>query len=164
MLRGDEVEVKSSDKHLVHAREHVAPLVEGMQAVKEGQLTYEEMASKMYLLWVHAAEHVALIEGDPATEQEAAILRQILQQAGEIIENGIKQIEANGPPEGTEEGQVDPEMLKEMERHQQKLRHKEEEAELDRAIKIRAAETAEAIEDAKAAAGISRKRKTETVQ
>ena len=123
LLRGDTVPVLPSDKHLAHAREHVKPLVEGLQAATGGQATFAEVASSMQPLWVHAATHVDEVEGDPAAEAEAASLRQLLQQVGEVIENGIKELEAAAEEAGPEEDQEgpDPEMAKDMEKHRQKL-------------------------------------------
>lgn len=169
LLRGDEVPVLSSDRHLVHAREHIKPLGEGFKAAEmEDAEVMAQVATRLQLLWVHAATHVDMIEGDPQVEDEAAALREFMQQVGEIITNGLKAAkriaEEQGGQEEGQPGQPDPEMIKEMERHQQKLAHAQEEFETKMRIKAAEAEMDMAIKDAKEAAQIARSRKSDAAK
>ena len=131
LLQGEEIPVLPSDKHLAHAREHVKPLLELYDAVEANQIELPDAAVRMRLLHNHAAEHVDLVSGDPAVEEEAASLRQMMQQVGEVVVNGLKEADklaeqaAAEGQEGGGEGPT-PEQIKEAEMHRQKMQHSDE--------------------------------------
>lgn len=162
LLRGEDTPVLPSDRHLVHAREHTRILTEEMQGADmiEDSETLAQLALRVQLLWVHGATHVDQIEGDPAVEAEAAALRQLYQQLGEMINNGLKAAKKMAEEGGGEqqEGQPDPEMIKEMERHRQKLDNAQQEFEQKMANLAKETEMKIAVEDVKAAAQIARNR------
>lgn len=170
LLGGKEIPVLSSDKHLAHAREHLKPLMEGYELAESGQAPYEEVAQRMAPLYNHCADHVEAASGDPSVEAEAAEMRQIMQQIGEVISNGLKIIEANrqkaeeegadGEGEAPVDGGANAEMLAKVEKNREELRMKREAFDLDQELKERKAMAEIAIKDAQAAAGIRRNAKT----
>lgn len=169
--QGREWPVQESDPHLLHAREHIRPLVEMMEAEKLGQLPIEEMAMRGRPGWLHSVDHIERVGGDEATLDEVAQIRQFLQQVGEPIENGLKRAKAmaeqqaeEGGEEGGEEGQQggpSPEQIVEIERHNEQLRQSRERFEVEQEQRVRKAQTDIAIADAKAAAEIARKGKVQ---
>ena len=166
LLEGKEVPVLSSDKHMAHAREHIKPLMEGFEAAEGGQATMAEVATQMRLLYMHAAEHVDYVSGDPEVQEEAAMMREVMQQVGEVISNGMKEAEKmaqEAAESGEGEGQEgpDPEQIREFERHRQKMEQAQEAFNLKMDQEVRAADVNIAIKDATAAAEIARKRKTQ---
>ena len=109
LIAGQVVPVLSSDKHLAHAREHMKPLLEMYQAAQGGQMEWSDAAMQYGELFNHTVEHVTAIEGDPAAIEEAAALRQMLQQVEEVISNGYKEAEKLAQeeaeaPEGAQQG------------------------------------------------------------
>ena len=165
LLEGKEVPVLDSDKHLAHAREHIKPLVEMFQAVQGGQASMGEAAMKYMLLYTHCEQHIEAVMGDEATEGEANAFRQMLQQIGEVISNGIKEAEAAAEEQAQEqeqEGQPNPEM--DAAQTEKFMKAKAEidvmlqKAEIANEIKLRDAEVDRSIKDANAAAEIQRKR------
>ena len=161
LIAQNEIPVLSSDKHLAHAREHIKPLVEMFQAVEQGQMGYDQAAQQYRLLFIHNAEHVDQISGDPAAVAEAASLREVMQQVGEVITNGIKELEAQqqeqaaSGEQGGEPG-IDQKQIAEFEKHKLKMQQAQELFELKKAQLIDMAVTKRAIADADGAARIAR--------
>jgi len=167
LLAGMPVTVKPSDKHLAHAREHVKPLLELFTAEQDGKIPIEEAAMQMRALFIHATEHVDAITGDPDTVEEAAAMRQDLQQIGEVVSNGLKraeemaqqQAEEGGPEEGGEpQGGPTPEQIKEVEAHRQTMEMKREKFDLEQQQRIDKERLDAALKDARTAADIARER------
>ena len=94
IINGQQVPVLSSDKHMAHAREHLKPLLDAYQATAAGEMDEMEFALTFGDLFAHAVEHVSAVEGDPSAIEEAAAMRQMLQQVEEFINNGYKAAEA----------------------------------------------------------------------
>jgi hypothetical protein len=94
IINGQQVPVLSSDKHMAHAREHLKPLLDAYQATAAGEMEEMEFALTFGDLFAHAVEHVSAVEGDPSAIEEAAAMRQMLQQVEEFINNGYKAAEA----------------------------------------------------------------------
>jgi len=162
LLNGIEIPVLSSDRHLAHAREHIKPLLEVFQAEQEGQVPTAEAAMKIRLLYNHNAEHVDQISGDPAALEEAGMLRQMMQQIGEIISNGLKEAEAEeqkAAEEGAEQGQQagpSPQDIAAFEKHKASMQFAQEKHQLKLQQMIEDSATRRAIADAEAAAQIAR--------
>lgn len=164
---GKEIPVLPSDRHLAHAREHIKPLMEDFDLVQQGQMTFSDMAQQDRLLYQHAAGHVDLVAGDPVAVDEASSLRQMLQQIGEVIENGIREMEAaakkqqaeGGPPEGEAPAEQMPAKdIADFERHKIKMQQSQELFELEKQQAMEMAATKRAIADADGAARIARGR------
>lgn len=167
LLEGRPIPVLSSDKHLAHAREHMKPLIEGFQAAESGQVPIEEVAQRIAPLYNHNADHVEAASGDPTVMEETAQMRQMMQQIGEVISNGLKRLEAmkqeqaaEGEAEQAQGGGENAQMLAEVEKHRQEMQMKQESFDLEQQLKVKKAETDIQIEDAKAAAKIRRDAKT----
>jgi hypothetical protein len=163
LLRGNEVPVLPTDRHVVQAEAHFKPLMESFDAVEKGQAPIEQIAQQMQLLFSHTADHVERIDGDPATQAKAAEFRQILQQVGEVISNGLRKAQAQAikaqeeggqpgqpgqPEDQSSEGQPPPdaeqiakfekhkaEMQMAREKHDQKMQELLQESALKRGIK-----------------------------
>ena len=167
LMDGVEIPVLPTDRHLAQAREHIKPLLELYQLYETRQLDEEgvlaQEAVRHQLLYNHTSEHVTQIEGDPATMEEAAGFREILQRVGEIIGNGVKEAqrlaEEQAEEAGGEYAGPTPEQIAETERHREKLR--QDQASFDLKQKLMAEESANrrAIADAEAAAKIKRERR-----
>lgn len=167
LIQGAEIPVLPNELHVPHAETHLQKLGEIAQAVDAGELPIEEAAPMMMPLFNHASEHVQRIAGDFATMNQAAVLRQALQQVGEVISNGMKKVAAmqrkaaeEGPDQGAEGAQdsqdqgVDIEAMMKMERHRADMQHRQEKHELEISLAIQKAQTQRAIEDIKAASKI----------
>ncbi len=158
LLEGKEIPVLSSERHLVHAREHVKPLLELLEAYQSRQLEEEgalaQAAMQNQLLFIHTQEHVSAIDGDPATLQEAAAFRQLLQQVGEVINNGLKEAERlaeQAAQEGNEEGAAGgptAEDFMAVEESREKLRQSQEAHDLKLELERQSAQQKMAINDA----------------
>ncbi len=163
LLRGNDVPVLSSDRQLVHATEHIKPLMEGFQAVESGQVPIEQVAMQMRLLFQHTADHVDRLTGDPATAEQAAEMRQILQQVGEVISNGLRKAQSEAAKE-PEEGQQAPagpsqQDIMDLESHRAKIQREHEMTAAKIQNMTALAQTKAGIEDAKEAAKIARESK-----
>lgn len=171
LLGGIEVPVLPGDKHLAQAREHIKPLLEGFTAEQQGMVPIEEFADGNRLLFLHTVEHVDMLENDPASAEEAAQLRQALQQIGEVVSNGLRKIqaqEAKSQEEGGEE--VDPQaaqniadvelsrekLRQSQEMHSLKLQQLQEVAQVKTELAIESSRVKDAIADAREAAKIRR--------
>lgn len=161
---GREVVAAPNDMHLTHAQVHMGAISQHIQSAEQGAAPIEEVAPKLVPLHEHTLKHVEALSADPASQQDAAYLRKALQNAGEIIINGMRRLEAmrrqqaeegGDPQAGEAETAHQAALRRKMEEHQVKLELMASEAELKRSIKIQEAETARAILDAKAAADIS---------
>lgn len=160
LLQGQEVPVLPSDRHLVHAVEHMKPLLEGFSAVEQGLAPIEEIAMQMRLLFQHTADHVDLISGDPAAAEQAAELRQQLQQIGEVISNGLRKAQAAAAEEPAEGEQApagpSQQEIMELESHRAKIQREQELTQVKAENMRYLAQTKAGIEDAKEAAKIAR--------
>ena len=127
----------------------------------------EEVAQRIAPLYNHNADHVEAASGDPTVMEETAQMRQMMQQIGEVISNGLKRLEAmkqeqaaEGEAEQAQGGGENAQMLAEVEKHRQEMQMKQESFDLEQQLKVKKAETDIQIEDAKAAAKIRRDAKT----
>jgi pyruvate/2-oxoglutarate dehydrogenase complex dihydrolipoamide acyltransferase (E2) component len=165
IINGQQVPVLSSDKHMAHAREHLKPLLDAYQATAAGEMEEMEFALTFGDLFAHTVEHVSAVEGDPSAIEEAAAMRQMLQQVEEFINNGYKaaeaaEQEAAANPEVAEGAPQEGPSVEQAERFaeaQAKIRIMEAGAEVARQIKIDNAAVDRSIKDANAAAEIRRK-------
>ena len=170
LLNGMPRDVMPSDLHMAHAREHMKPLVEIAQAVEEERLPIEQGAVQAEGLFNHTAEHVDEVTGDPDTLEEAAGMRQALQQIGEMVSNGLKRAKAlaeqeaeEGGGEGEPQGPSAEDIIK-VEKHRADLEMSRESFEQAQAQKIESARVDDGIKDAKAAAEIARTRAKEAAK
>lgn len=163
LLEGNPIPIQSSDKHLAHAREHMKPLIEGFQAEQQGQVPIEEIGPRLSELYNHTTEHVQRISGDPSSVEEAAEMRQILQQVGEVVSNGIKAAQKQAEKQAAEGAQEQPgtsaKTLADVEMSREKNRRDEETHQMRLRQMQETAATQDQIKDAQAAAEIIRRNK-----
>lgn len=94
MAQGHPIKALGDEFHVTHLNEHTAYMAEFIQQTEEGQLQLEEAVPVLAQLHQHCTEHLGYIEGDPMAQAEAARFRQVLQQSGEILNNGMRRLEA----------------------------------------------------------------------
>lgn len=124
---GKAVPVYSDEFHVAHLDVHTPHMAGIIQQVDEGQLQLEEAVPVLMGLHEHSVEHLKYIEADPMKAAETARFKEVLQQSGEIIFNGLRRLRSQAEAravQGQEEGQaqVDPEEVK----HAAELRRMEE--------------------------------------
>jgi len=169
LLEGHEIPVLPSDRHLAHAREHIKPLMAGFEEADQNPDILGQMAVQLRLLFIHCAEHVDVLSGDPSVEAEAAMLREQMQHIGEVISNGMKQAEKQAQEAAQEEGEEgqqgpDPDQVREFERHRQKMEQSQELFTLKMEQAVQKADVDNSIKDAMAASEIARTRKKQQAQ
>jgi hypothetical protein len=94
MVQGNAIEVLGDEFHVTHLEEHTQFMAEYIQQTEEGQLTLEEAVPILAQIHQHSSEHLQFIEGDPMAQADSARFRQVLQQSGEILTNGMRRLEA----------------------------------------------------------------------
>jgi hypothetical protein len=141
--------------------------------VDQGQALIEEVTPIAVVFHAHATQHVEAMSQDATTGEEAATYRQMLQQMGETIVNGIKHIQklqreqmearpqTDGQPAGPTPEDID--MMKQsrgMERqlleHQMKLQMMGETHQQKMILQAAEAAQKRALADAEAAAKLRR--------
>lgn len=149
MKGGEQVEVFPDEFHIAHLEQHTTAMQQYVQAAEEGTATLAELVPLLFQLHEHSLAHLDFINSDPAAQSEAAMYRQALQNSGEILLNGMRQLEAenraNGGPvaEGQGQPQEDPKqqefmmkMQRDMQLHQFNMQKLIDRAELDKQIAI----------------------------
>lgn len=165
LMRGVQVPVLPSDKHLPQAREHLKPLVEMYQLAQGGQMEWSQAALTYGDLFAHTVEHVSAVEGDPSAVAEAAAMRQTLQQIEEVISNGYREAEklaqeAEANPQQAEPGEEQGPTVEQSERFakaQAEIQIMQAKADAGIAIEMERNRARIAMDDARAAAEITRK-------
>ncbi len=121
MLAGNPMPIYPNDEHIVHARQHLAPMMEMVQAVEMGQMEMTEAVQPLSLLYQHTFEHLQMLGNDPIMQREINQYRKDMQQVAEIVVNGSRKIQAEqqkameaGEEYGGPEG-LDPEQLYDVE-------------------------------------------------
>lgn len=168
MKAGESIEVFPEEFHIAHLGQHTAAMQQYVQAAEEGSATLAELVPMLFQLHEHSLAHLDFINSDPAAQAEAAMYRQALQNSGEILLNGMRQLEAenraNGGPvaEGQEQPAVDPKqqefiakMQRDMQLHQFNMQKLADKAALDQQIAIGKANVEAQVIEVKAMAQLS---------
>lgn len=171
LLQGLPVEVKGTELHLIHLQSHTTRIKQLLEAIDNGQADVLQevrpgfrLVEGLVALRDHGVGHLEVIQGDPTAEQDVAQYRQVLQQAGEAIMNGIRELEAERRQGGGEgqEGEMSPEdqeHIRKMQQNEdlfnQKIRHSEQEFALKQHQQLLEADQKRALEQAKEAAKLS---------
>jgi len=166
LVNGRPVDVMQEEMHIVHLDEHAKALGEFIEQEKQGA-PIEELVPRMMALYEHMMAHMEFIQGDVTMQEQVATYRQFLQQAGEIIHNGMKRLakmereaQQAGPGEAEGEGMqqgpsdADVKMQARLEEHQLRLQMMTETHELKQNIKIQDAALKRSLKDADKAASI----------
>lgn len=93
MRSGNQVQVLPNENHLEHAKVHLNALGQTAQAVDQGQIPVEQVIDFLVNLYGHTTLHVEEVSKDVTIPEAGAALRKSLQQFGEIVNNGVKQVQ-----------------------------------------------------------------------
>lgn len=162
LTNGQPVEVMEEELHLVHIEKHLGAIGKFIEQEQQG-VPIEELVPRMMALYEHTMAHLEYVQGDVAMREQVATYRQSLQQAGEIIANGMKRL-AKMQREGQQAGGEAPEaqgpsdsevkMQAKLQEHQLKLQMMSEAFELKQNLKIQEATLARSLKDADKAADL----------
>jgi hypothetical protein len=161
LVEGKQIEVMPEEAHLVHIEKHLAALGSFLEEEQQG-VAIEELVPRMMSLYEHAVAHLEYVQGDVTMQEQVAMYRQSLQQAGEIIHNGMKrlaklqrdQAEAGPAPEdGMQQAPQEPSkhmiaMQERLEQHQQSLQQMDEKFQLKQNLAIQEAALKRSLKDA----------------
>ncbi len=93
MRSGASIVILPNENHLEHAKVHLMALDETATAVEQGNAPVEQVVDYLVTLFGHTTEHVEYVSQDTTIPEEGAMLRQALQQYGEIVNNSVKQVQ-----------------------------------------------------------------------
>lgn len=169
MAQGVEIPAFSEEFHVTHLEVHTQFMADYIRQTEEGQLRLEEAVPVLMSIHQHCVAHLGYIEGDPMNSSEASRFREVLQQSGEIISNGLRRIhrlrqqeaaqqaegggeeaQAHHAPPAMEKHEMDLRMA--MEKHEVSMRILEDKAEREAALAMMKANAAAQIAEAQAAA------------
>jgi hypothetical protein len=110
MKAGEVIEVIPDEFHIAHLTQHTEYMVQFIQQAEEGTLTLAQAVPLLFQLHEHSLQHLEFINGDPMAQAEASTFRQMLQQSGEILLNGMRQLEKENRENGgaAPEGEAGP--------------------------------------------------------
>lgn len=179
IMQGNEIRVYANEKHVVHLDVHIPYIADILQKVESGEMQLEQAVQPMMLIHQHCAQHLEQIQEDTTIQERVGMYRQALQQAGEIIWNGSKKLEAmqrkgmdsNGQPvevQQQEQGGLDEEQQRKLiefqtrlqmmkESSQVKMQIKIQEAAIKQRLAMQQAQQQASIKDAMAAAEVLKK-------
>ncbi len=169
LLKQEPVQISNTEDHRVHLFIHTERMVQIVDSIESGESDMREATPGLASLYQHSAETLDYLAPDQEVIPEFAQFSQTLQQIGEIVQNGLRQIEADqrkaeqemqsaaqqgGAPEG-----LDIELAKlELERAKvsQALEHKQAEHELKMQHQVEQNQVNIAKKDAELAANLER--------
>lgn len=167
MAQGNEIVALGDEFHVTHLEQHTQYMAEYIQQTDEGQLTLEEAVPILAQVHQHSVEHLQFIEGDPMAEADSMRFRQVLQQSGEILTNGMRRLEARareaaeaetngegGEQMPQQEGPAELKMRLMMDEHAVRMGILEDKAERDAQIAILKAQTQARVLETKTIAQI----------
>jgi anti-sigma28 factor (negative regulator of flagellin synthesis) len=164
---GAEIEILPNENHLEHAKVHLSALADLAEGVDAGEVPVEQVIDGLVSLFGHATQHVEQVSMDTTIPEEGAMLRQALQQFGEIVNNGVKQVQRLREQESASEAQAGtaPEQDDFADRLQQKLQEHQMKLQMMQEVhqtrlNLRVAEVRQklALRDAEVASKISQPR------
>lgn len=108
LLDGQVIEVADGENHMIHLQEHIEELVVGIEQVNQGQKDISEWTIENIPLYKHCVETLEVTTVHPTRIKELNSFRQQIQQAGEIIDNGLRHINKIREEEGDQSQGLDP--------------------------------------------------------
>ena len=127
LAEGDYVEVTAGQNNMVHLQVHLEEGLEpALQLVEQGQLEYQEFVTDNVTLFEHAVAHLEATTVHESLIPQLNQLRQRIQQIGEVIENGLREINAERRREG--EAPMQPGEGGEMSEQEQQMAQAQQEA------------------------------------
>jgi len=163
LMRGDQIQVQSGELHESQLQVHIPRANQVVQQIETGEIDPMQSLSGLKSLLSHISQHADELAGDPLAETIVAAAREVLNNAGNVVENMERKIRAeqrrqaeSGQPEG-DEGAVD---LK-RQAAELDMQITREKADLEMSILEARAEQERRIRDAKAAGDLERTQRTE---
>ena len=92
LLEGSIIDPVDGENKMVHLAEHIEELVVGIQQVNEGQADIADWTIRNIPLYRHCVDTLEQTTVHESRMQELNSYRQQIQQAGEIIDNGLRHI------------------------------------------------------------------------
>ena len=108
LLDGQMIEPADGENKMVHLGEHIAELVAGIEEVNQGKQDISEWTIKNIPLYKHCVDTLQSTTVHPSRTQDLNSYRQQIQQAGEIIDNGLRHINKLREQEGDQSQGLDP--------------------------------------------------------
>ncbi|MGB2185039.1 MAG: hypothetical protein ACPH5P_00020 [Akkermansiaceae bacterium] len=93
LIEGSKLSPSNSENYLVHLRVHLEALMAGVQQVEEGEAELTEVTERLYGLFIHASETYDIAVVPEVVLPEMQEIKQTLQQVGEYLNNGLRQIQ-----------------------------------------------------------------------
>lgn len=135
LLEGGWFEPKPGQNPLVHGAEHCEELEAGLEVVKNGQMGYGDWAQSRLQLYKHAVMTVEQATVHPTQQKELNELRRRVQNIKGIIDNGLKELEAQAQEaqaaQDQQGQQMTPEQSAKMQAHAMEMRFKFERIQAD---------------------------------
>lgn len=167
LMNGGTAQIQPNQPHLIHLQEHVKPMLEIVTQVQEGVVPIEEAVVPLTPLYQHSAEHLILAGETELNKEEVAQYNQLLQQVGEVVDNGNKkrlamqrkaqEEVAAGQPQAAGAPVVDKSVIESqvmLERAATSQKHAQEEHDVKMAGLLQKQQQDLALKDAKTAASI----------
>jgi hypothetical protein len=92
LAEGVIVDPVPGENTMVHLQIHVDELLAGIQAVNEGQDDLASWTMRNIPLYQHCVQTLEMATVNPLRQEELNSLRQQIQQAGEVIDNGLRHL------------------------------------------------------------------------
>jgi hypothetical protein len=108
LLEGSIIDPVDGENKMVHLYEHIQELVAGIQQVNEGQADIAEWTMRNIPLYRHCVDTLEQTTVQKSRMQELNSYRQQVQQAGEIIDNGLRHINKMREQQGDMSQGLDP--------------------------------------------------------
>jgi len=103
LTEGDFIEITPGQNNMVHLRVHITEGLEpSLAAVEEGALGFDEFVLEHVTLFEHTVAHLEATTVHESIAPQLNQLRQRVQQIGEVIQNGLREINARKRREGEE--------------------------------------------------------------
>lgn len=108
LLEGSILEPVDGENKMVHLAEHIEALITGIEEVNQGSADISEWTMRNIPLYQHCVATLEKTTVHPSRQQELNSYRQQIQQAGEIIDNGLRHINKLREQEGDQSQGLDP--------------------------------------------------------
>lgn len=101
LTEGDFIEITPGQNNMVHLQIHIAEGLEpALDSVEQGTLGFDDFVMENVTLFQHTVEHLEATTVHESIVPQLNQMRQRVQQIGEVIENGLREINARRRDEG----------------------------------------------------------------
>lgn len=129
MLEGDYIDPVDGEDHMVHLGVHVDELEVGLKEVDEGSIPLDKWTIEHQQLYRHCTATLEMTTVHETIQPELNAYRQRVQQIGELVVNGMKQLAKmarDGEMAGQQNEQGSTEMQLKEQKAQQEMAHREQ--------------------------------------